>query len=135
MEKFLFSSLDDKDCELINYTDNARRIHWQKYGTDFLLDGEEYDVVKSKNINGKVYLYCITDTKEHELLSHISTANGTRHTDSATHEVSSLDEFTITEMATIINRDDKKQYPALDNNFLAGRSFKIIEPPPFHSFS
>ena len=66
-EKIL-SQLKEDELEIISVSDNHKQIYWEEEGKEFLFNGEMYDVVKRKIINGKVVLYCINDKKEKELV-------------------------------------------------------------------
>ena len=63
----IFQNLKDEELQSISLSDN-QNIYWEEDGKEFLLNGEMYDVVKRKIINGKVVLYCINDKKEKELV-------------------------------------------------------------------
>ncbi len=65
-EKIL-KQLKEEELQVISLTDN-KEIFWEEKGEEFLLEGEMYDVVKTKTINGKVILYCINDKKEKALV-------------------------------------------------------------------
>lgn len=62
------SRLAEGELQIISFTDNQQKIYWEEEGKEFLLNGEMYDVVKSKTVNGKELLYCINDKKERELV-------------------------------------------------------------------
>lgn len=44
------------------------RIEWEEEGKEFYLDGNLYDVAKTKQVKGHTYLYCLNDQREKELL-------------------------------------------------------------------
>ncbi len=130
MEKYIFRSLGDEDCVLINYDENIEKITWQKYGTDFLMNGEEYDIAKTKNIGGKTYFYCITDTREGQLIQFISQQQHSNHPNQTDYVVNYLDEFILdTEPETATLKIIKQKTGAL-NDFLLTAVKKIILPPP-----
>jgi hypothetical protein len=64
----LHKNLRDNEMELISLSDNKQKIYWQEDGKEFLFNGELYDVVKSKIINGETILYCLSDNKEKEII-------------------------------------------------------------------
>ncbi len=64
----IIDQLKDKEFQVISLTDNHKKIYWEEEGNEFLFNGEMYDVVKTKLVNGKVILYCINDKKEKELV-------------------------------------------------------------------
>lgn len=68
IEQHILSTLPENECEIINLTLNADKIYWEKEGEIFILNGVMYDVAKTKNINGNIYGYCITEKKEVEIM-------------------------------------------------------------------
>ncbi len=68
IEHHILSTLPENECEIINITLNADKIHWEKEGEVFILNGVMYDVAKTENINGNMYGYCITEKKEMEIM-------------------------------------------------------------------
>ncbi|MEI9957157.1 MAG: hypothetical protein WDM90_12845 [Ferruginibacter sp.] len=74
MEIALFKTISDEDLEVFEFTENNTDIIWQDKGREFSLHGELYDVAKIKTIDGKVFLYCINDKKEEQLLHAYSKA-------------------------------------------------------------
>lgn len=65
-EKIL-AELKDEQLAVISVNNN-QNIYWEEEGKEFLLNGEMYDVVKTKIVNGKAMLYCINDKKEKSLI-------------------------------------------------------------------
>jgi hypothetical protein len=63
----IFRQLKDEELEVISLSDNPN-IYWEEDGKEFLLNGEMYDVVKTKSVNGKEIAYCINDKKEKALI-------------------------------------------------------------------
>jgi hypothetical protein len=63
----IFQNLKDEELQSISLSDN-QNIYWEEDGKEFLLNGEMYDVVKTKTVNGKVILYCNNDKKEKALI-------------------------------------------------------------------
>lgn len=55
-------------------------VTWNKKGKEFILNGEMYDVVREKDINGKTFIYCIKDSEEKKLLNEFA---DTFHDDNA----------------------------------------------------
>ena len=56
------SQINDQKC----------KIFWEKDESELKYNGKLYDVIHSKEINGKVYLYCWNDIEEEELLNNVS---------------------------------------------------------------
>ena len=63
----IFEQLKDEELQIISISDH-QNIYWEEDGKEFILNGEMYDVVKRKMINGKEFLYCINDKKEKALI-------------------------------------------------------------------
>lgn len=72
MEQHLLSTIDEKACEKINYTLLQKDIQWEVNGKVFFLSGIMYDVASMKSENGSVYLYCIKETREMEMIGDLS---------------------------------------------------------------
>ena len=62
----IFQHLKDTDLETISPSNP--NIYWEEDGKEFLLNGQMYDVVKTKIVNGREVLYCINDKKEKALI-------------------------------------------------------------------
>ena len=78
-EKIL-NQLKEEELQVISLTDN-KEIYWEEKGEEFLFQGEMYDVVKTKTVNGKVMLYCINDKKERGLVDNYNLV--TKHNSSS----------------------------------------------------
>ena len=114
----IHNRLASKELEIISYTDNQQQIFWEEEGKEFMINGQMYDVVKTKTVNGNVMLYCINDKKEKELIDNYNLI--TKHNSSS----------------------DKKGKIAFDNSFNlfvdvkenhSGLNFALIS-KIFHSF-
>ena len=62
----IIAQLKEEDLEVVSFSN--KNIYWEEEGKEFYLNGEMYDVVKTKTINGKLMLYCINDKKEKQLI-------------------------------------------------------------------
>ena len=61
--------IDDSEMTLIKVPNGdyaAMNIHWTE-DNEFEMDDEMYDVFKTENINGVVFLYCLSDKNEDNL--------------------------------------------------------------------
>lgn len=134
MVSYLFGSLREKECKAINFHDNAYKICWQNEGTDFLLDGVEYDVVKTKLIDGRIYLLCITDTEEAERLSDMSLSYGVDHSRGVDYQLIFSDDCIVDEISNPIQIPTPDQQLARINNSLKDLTRDILLPPPQASF-
>ena len=64
----LLQTLPDNRFEIIILEDHKQAIIWEEEGKEFYLQGELYDVAKSKIIDGKTFLYCLNDKKEKDIV-------------------------------------------------------------------
>jgi len=68
----LLASLPLFFLEKIDATANKNHLQWEEAGKEFYLNGQLYDVAKIEEQAGRVYLYCINDKKEEQLLTDLS---------------------------------------------------------------
>ena len=132
METILFNTLreHEKECTAINFNENASHIQWQKDGTDFLLNGEEYDVVKTKMINGSIYLLVITDKEEAQRLSDISLSYAVEHSGGVDYQLIFSDDYVLDEISYPAIRFYSNQSLTMINNSLKDVTRDILLPPP-----
>ena len=57
--------MPDSHLEIIEYT-NA--VKWEEEGKEFRIKDEFYDVICIKKQNGKIFLYCLNDKNEEDLV-------------------------------------------------------------------
>lgn len=69
MKAQLFANLPESSLESIVLENNEAHIIWKDDGKEFYLNGELYDLVKTKDLNGKTILYSINDGKEKQILN------------------------------------------------------------------
>ncbi len=62
----ILSTIDDAELEKVEL--NAQ-IKWKEEGREFYFQGQLYDVVKKKNLNGKTVYFVLNDRNEEELLA------------------------------------------------------------------
>lgn len=79
MERELLAQIPESSFEVIVAEDVADKMEWEEKGKEFYLDGEMYDVAKTKIKNGKTYLYCLNDKKEKQILNELSKAVDGNH--------------------------------------------------------
>lgn len=79
MKEQLVKNLPDEMLEAIPLTGNTDNIKWEEEGKEFSLNGEMYDVVRTRTVKGKTVLYCMNDKKERDLLSHLSNTVQSSH--------------------------------------------------------
>ncbi len=68
--QFLIDNNLHEDVVIISLEDNISRIHWEKNGREFSLNGELYDVVVRTKSDGKNFLHCVHDKEEKRLKEH-----------------------------------------------------------------
>jgi hypothetical protein len=62
--------LDDENLTLIIVpTRNISQIHWLRKGIEFIYNGNLFDIVRTKTVEGYKYYYCIDDVKEKQLIA------------------------------------------------------------------
>ena len=57
---------------VIDYSVQSAHMQWIEAGEAFFLNGVMYDVAQKKISNGTLYLYCITENKETEIINDLS---------------------------------------------------------------
>jgi hypothetical protein len=130
LEAHILRNVPENECEIIKLSDTNGDFHWEKQDEIFYLDNVMYDVTKKKIINGEVYLYCIKETKEIELLDDLSLKiTGTCDGDKAYNFIES-DEYIVTWNDNI--RSEVPQEPAYSRYLIVPlkQVKNIILPPP-----
>jgi hypothetical protein len=69
--QLLASSLHESEMDIFVLQEYQDKLTWEEEGKEFYLDGEMYDVVKTKEQGGQIILYCLKDTREKQLLEHL----------------------------------------------------------------
>ena len=131
VKKQLLSSIPASSLELIVAGQNPS-FRWEEAGKEFSQNGQLYDVVRSVIKNGATILYCLSDTKEKDLLLHlgkaVKAATGKAGKQSIQTPVIDLmvqDIYCIVAVHPFI----PQQYPAFDAAVIAF-SKKVNAPPP-----
>lgn len=68
----LLASIPENLLDVIDADRNKAAIEWEEEGHEFYLHGQLYDVAYTKNVNGKMFIYCLNDTREEGLLKELS---------------------------------------------------------------
>ena len=89
IKQTILSQLKDEELDIISLNNNQQKIYWEEDGKEFLFNGEMYDVVKSKTVNGKILLYCINDKKEKALVDRYNSI--TKHNSSSDKKSKTID--------------------------------------------
>lgn len=82
---------DEKNLICISYSDNAKEIVWEREGKEFFFKTRLYDIVRTENIKGKVFFYCVNDEKEHKLITQNNETAKTNSTQSEKSGVSKIE--------------------------------------------
>lgn len=90
MKERIISFATDDELLKIDLTNNIR---WEEKGKEFSMNGEMFDVVRIKNVNGKTILYCLNDTQEQEIINKYN--NHTKNNSSSGKKVSVLPVITL----------------------------------------
>jgi hypothetical protein len=80
MRRRILEGVPDSYLLVIEKTDD---IEWVEKGREIMLEEELYDVVKTKTVNGKTYLYCLNDKEETQVLKKFSKAVKSRSNSSS----------------------------------------------------
>ena len=134
IKKLLHQNISENLLTAIDYTANKQVIYWEEEGEEFFFNGEIYDLVKIKNVAGKLYLYCINDEKENELIDQY---NGSVKNNSSTEKNikstfdNSFSPYLITNFAIIYPKEDSdKQYPFTFSKIESAAIRPTLKPPP-----
>lgn len=76
VKKKLLSAIPESALSVFVAEDNKGFINWEEEGKEFRAGGQLYDVVKIKKESGKTFIYCLADTKEHDLIEKYSREAG-----------------------------------------------------------
>jgi hypothetical protein len=60
----IIAGLPESSLEVI---EDHGDLKWEETGKEFYLHGELFDVVKTRELNGKTFYYCLNDLKENQL--------------------------------------------------------------------
>lgn len=71
-QRELLASLPDGQLEIIIEENYRNRLYWKEYGKEFQLNGEMYDVIRTKEVDGRVLLYCLRDHEEKKVLDNLA---------------------------------------------------------------
>ena len=135
MKERLCANLPVSSLELI-IQDN-KTISWQEPGREFYLDGRLYDVAMRKMVNGKIWLYCINDKKEGQLVQDIAKmvrSSGDNNTDGKTGRQMlklQLNDYIVHSIEKIIHiaQNEKQQYFDFDASTPSAIA-EVTVPPP-----
>ncbi len=138
MEQQLLAGIPDNYLTVFDAGTSNKDISWEEKGKEFTLDGNRYDVAKTRIINGKTFLYCINDKKEEQVLKERSNAvkSGTDQNANTNNQPGHIVKFQINdcilfglEKPTAAAQPDPQEYADLTVAMVS--SFKkVITPPP-----
>jgi hypothetical protein len=133
LEAKILRDLPESECEIINLATKAGDYHWEKKDEIFILNGEMYDVSKKKVVGEDVYLYCITEKKEMQLLDDITLKISAACEGNMAYSLVATEEFIMVQNAVPkgilpLSRAASSRYIATP----AEQPSKILIPPPRH---
>lgn len=130
----ILSQLKDEELKIISLSDDQQKIYWEEDGKEFYLNGELYDVLKRKIVNGKVILYCINDKKEKALIDNYNLI--TKHNSSSDKKGKNSFDNPINLFVFQSEKITNVYLSTTPNNFASftlnfpQRFIEIISPPP-----
>lgn len=68
----LLASLPETALDIVDAGNNKEAIDWEEEGREFYLHGQIYDVAFTKNVNGRILIYCLNDKREDKLLKDLN---------------------------------------------------------------
>jgi hypothetical protein len=78
MRRQILAATPDDALVAIPLAARIRSIEWEEPGREFSLQGQMYDVVRTKTINGQTVLLCVNDKKEAQLVEQMNKASNNR---------------------------------------------------------
>ena len=132
----LLTSLDDRYLDIIELNIN---IVWEEEGKEFILNGEFYDVVSIKEINGKTFMYCLNDKKEERLVKNfyktikLASDNDTKKSNKVSFKFHVTDQYIIPFISKLpANIDILLSYINYKATLVSNYK-EIIIPPPWNA--
>jgi hypothetical protein len=136
MKKLLRLHANNEEQEVfifsLNGKNNIEKLQWE--GDDeFYLNGEMYDVIESKIINGKLVIRCISDKKETALIKNYEKI--TKENNSKSKSALLLKLVSSCYLATEDKEPILKYTPVPSNiyfasEFLSSQVLDVLTPPP-----
>lgn len=136
MEEHILANIPENCLTVFNA--EANNIIWEEEGKEFSINGELYDVAKTRIINGKTFLYCISDSKEEQVLLDRSNAvkSGTDQNANSNKQSSHSVKFQLSdylftgiEKSTGITQPASHEYSDFTVAIVSSVK-KVITPPP-----
>lgn len=137
MKARIFANIPESSLERIVAENFEQQIIWKDDGKEFYLNGQLYDLVNTKQLNGKTVFFCINDTKEKHLLNEFAKVikseneNGTGR-NTGKHGVK-FQQFEIISFAAQTEQASIPAKPAAFASYTASLISSILEinsPPP-----
>ena len=129
-------NISEELLTVIDFTTNKQKIFWEEEGKEFFYNGEMFDIIKTKNIAGKVMLFCLNDKKEKELIEkyyNITENNSSKDKKAKTTVEPSFSIFILqsTKTSSVQLYSPVKQYGLFVSPLAAGISNQLLQPPTF----
>lgn len=138
VKEHLKKLLPEPALQVIVAEDFTNAIKWKEEGKEFILNGELFDVAKTKRVNGKTFLYCLNDKNEEKLLHEFAKAiksatdnNGTNKNSKGSYKFQLSDYyfFNNTEKMPPVNFNTSNKY-LFFISCLAASVNEVNTPPP-----
>jgi hypothetical protein len=107
----------------------ASDISWIETNKEFKYKGNMYDVVKKSIVKDKIYLYCINDTKEKQLIENYNKNHPSKTEKEKRERINISYQFLIPQVLIIHERISKKLKFTQDD-FKYKSCFLLIPSPP-----
>lgn len=131
-ERQVLADLPDSSFEIIEST---KDLDWVEEGREFYRGSTLYDVIKVKNLKGKVFLYCLNDKKEQKVIGDFARAVKSR-TNSNSKSSKQAIKFAgkiytcqTLEVLTLCKRSAESEFCSFVPSLLS-HSKEVIVPPP-----
>ena len=130
LEAHVLGNVKDNECEVINLS-TASNIYWEEKNETFTLDGIMYDIAHTKVVNGTVYVYCITENKETQIINDLTLKYCNDDFCGKPIKLSFSEDYILQQLPEQKNINPiKKEYALLASNPTSKISKDIIIPPP-----
>ena len=129
-------NLADSALIVVDYSTNKSKIFWEDEGREFFFKGEMYDLVKTKSIDGKIFLYCINDEKEKDLINvynDVTKNNSSSHKKAIQNVENFFSPFVVVQLCLLFPSTDlNRKYSSSISNIKNADLRKIVKPPQYN---
>ncbi len=132
----LLASLPETALDIIDAESNKEDIDWKEEGREFYLYDQMYDVAFTKNVNGRILIYCLNDKREEKLLKKLnkllsgdSNKPGSNHPGQELSRFQSPDFILLNESASLPQKPLKQNYFYRTERLISVITESITPPP------